>query len=254
MSALRLVIVAAVALVLAAAPLLPQGLVTSSGDGGVSVHAATASSPLAGGNDNDDDDNGDDGDNGDDDNGGDDNDDGNDGDNDDNEGNDNGDNDDGDNEDGDDNDDGGDGRAPPPPPAVAAAPATVSGCIANGASVTLDFPGGTATVTNVIAQGINVRLERAAPAAGPQGQLDAIIFNAFFENCGGGGLADPPPNVNLGIRYTVGANKGGLRIVTLQGNQFAEAGIVTVPDPDPNNPYISATIPARTAAYSVVQR
>ena len=101
MSALRLVLVAAVALVLGLAPLFPQGPVKSSGDGGVSVHAATASSTLAGGNDNDadDDNNGDDGDNDGDDNGN-----GGDGDNDDNEGNDNGDNDDGDNDDGDDDD------------------------------------------------------------------------------------------------------------------------------------------------------
>src|SRR5215208_6589934 len=95
MSPLRLVIAAAaVAMVLAVGPLLPRGLVTSSGDGDVSVqaamvssplsvHAAMASSPLMGGNDNDDDDdnNGDDGDNDGDDNG-----DGGDGDNDDNEG------------------------------------------------------------------------------------------------------------------------------------------------------------------------
>src|SRR5215208_3796366 len=217
MSTLRWIVVAAlVALLMAAPSFITQAL--GSPAQSPSVYAAPPAAPLAGG-DNDDNNNN--------------------GDNDE-------DNDDGDNDEdnGDDNDEDNEDGGPPPPAAAPPGPPTeVSGCVSSGGSVTLQLPGGSAAVTNVIARGINVRLERAA--ASVPGLVDAIVFNVIPENCGGGALADPAPDINLGIRYSVGANKAGLRIARLEGNQFTEANVRTVPDPNPNNPYVSATIPGR---------
>jgi hypothetical protein len=167
---------------------------------------------------------------------------------------DNNDNDDDNDNDGDNDDDGGGPPPPPPPPAAAAPPrppTVASGCISGGGSVTLDFDSGSAAITNP-GGGINVTLEAVDPNLGPGGPLGTIVFNMIAEACGGGGLGDPPPQVNLGVRYTVGANKAGLRIARFDGSQYTESGITTVPDPNQN--FVSATIPARTATYAVVQR
>jgi hypothetical protein len=233
MSALRAVLVAVLVWLLATTPTLIGGSIPSWA--GTPTYAAVGSSPLAQDNDNDDDD--------DDDNDDDDDDDDNDDDDDDN---------DDDDDDNDDDDDGAPSRpaaaaAPPPPPAVASA------CISGGQNVTLDFPGGASAITNVVGQAVNVRLERVNPAQGPAGLLDDLVFNMVVEACGGGPV-ERGPDVNLGIRYTVGANKANLRIVRLEGGQWTESGITTVPDPNANNPYISATIPGQTRSYAVVQR
>ena len=56
--------------------------------------------------------------------------------------------------------------------------------------------------------------------------------------------------VNLGIPYSASANKSRLQIVILKNGVWQE--VPTTPDPDPSNPYISATI-QETGIYAVIQ-
>lgn len=57
-----------------------------------------------------------------------------------------------------------------------------------------------------------------------------------------------PASVNLGMAFSVSADKSPPRIALLQGNQWTD--VPSVPDPNPNNPYISATF-NRTGTYAV---
>lgn len=90
-----------------------------------------------------------------------------------------------------------------------------------------------------------------APPAGVT-LLDSAVWSLDAQNgCDGGGISTLPSDVNLGIAYSVPADKSRLRIVRLEGGQWVEVN--TVPDPSPTNPYISSTI-RQAGIYAVVQR
>lgn len=60
-----------------------------------------------------------------------------------------------------------------------------------------------------------------------------------------------PSPVNLGITYGVPADKGSLQIAYWDGTSWID--VQTVPDPDPNKPYVSATI-QQAGTYAVYQQ
>lgn len=82
--------------------------------------------------------------------------------------------------------------------------------------------------------------------------LDALLWRVTATNgCDGGSAGQISGAVNLGVPYSVSADKSKLQIVYLQGGQWVE--VPTVADPDPNKPYISATI-QNTGIYAVIQK
>jgi len=116
-----------------------------------------------------------------------------------------------------------------------------------GGSVTLDvvpnssFP----SVSQVTMSAVNP----ASVPATPGGRLDDIVFNVTSaQGCAGAGLGQFPSDVNLGIAYSVSADKSRLRIARLEGDRWVDVN--TVPDPSPTNPYISSTI-RQTGTYAV---
>jgi len=58
-------------------------------------------------------------------------------------------------------------------------------------------------------------------------------------------------SVNLGITYRIPADRSKLQIVYLQGGSWTN--VTTVPDPNPQNTYISATID-KAGIYAVIQK
>jgi hypothetical protein len=226
MAVFRAVLVAIVALAMALSPLVFRTpLPPASG-----VPSVAYSAPLLG--DDDDDDDGDD---------------------------------DGDGEDDDEEDDD-DGPPPPrPPPARVAGPAEiVSECYGPGqsGSISLSLPGGSVTVTVVPAAPFpattRLTLERVDPASAPATpgpRLDEILFNVVAQDgCDGGVIGQLPAGVNVGVAYSVGADKSRLRFALFQeGEQNGQwVDVPTVADPNPGNPFISATI-NRSAGYAVYQ-
>lgn len=152
----------------------------------------------------------------------------------------------------------------PPAPAPAPAPAPVStrDCFSAGQTgdVTLNLDGGSVAVRVVNAGlpssvwiGVDpVNPGSVPPPPGGATVLDSLVWNiGSGAGCDGGGAAQMPGAVNLGIRYFVSADKSKLQIVRLAGGQWVE--VPTVPDPSPTNPYISATI-QETGTYAVIQK
>src|SRR6266542_1382036 len=75
--------------------------------------------------------------------------------------------------------------------------------------------------------------------------VDTLVFELIAEDCGGGGLADLPAEVNLGIHYTdadaAGLNEASFVIASLdQSSSTWQPTTKQAPDPGPN--YTSATI------------
>jgi len=127
--------------------------------------------------------------------------------------------------------------------------------------VSLDLSGGSVIVRVVspgLPQAARIGLESFTDMSGiptPPGgatMLDTMIWRVTSTNgCDGSSAAQITGDVNLGIPYTVSANKAKLQIVYLQNNQWVE--VPTTPDPDPNKPYISATV-RNTGTYAVIQK
>jgi hypothetical protein len=69
--------------------------------------------------------------------------------------------------------------------------------------------------------------------------------------CDAGAVSTLPVAVNLGVPYSVAANKSKLQVVFLRNGAWEE--VPTTPDPDPNKPFISATI-RDTGTYAVIQK
>lgn len=273
MPMLRLVVVALTLTAVAIAPLF-WGDSGTPRDGRTAYATAIDGFPGDGSSVRQSNDNGDDNGNGND-NGGDngsanDNDDNNNGnangnDNDDN-GNDNNGNGNGNDNDGDDNEDeDGDGPAP------VAAPQAGGGAGAGGGDafpasrcydvgmvgvINLSLAGGSVTLDVVPVSSFprvsRVTLSPVDPAsvpAAPGGFLDGFVFDVRAqEGCDGPALGQLPSAVNLGIAYSVPADKSRLRIARWDGGRWVD--VTTVPDP--NNPYISATI-QQTGTYAVYQ-
>ena len=64
--------------------------------------------------------------------------------------------------------------------------------------------------------------------------------------------ADEDGTIPLGITYRVpSVDKSKVQIVYLQGGSWTN--VTTVPDPNPSNPYVSASI-ANAGTYALVQR
>jgi len=154
------------------------------------------------------------------------------------------------------------------PAPAAPAPAASSGpsdsrCFSTGETgqVVLNLSGGS-VVVSVVGPGLpsssRVGLETisdtSAIASPPGGAttLDSLIWRVTGTNgCDGGSAGQITGDVNLGIPYSVSANKAKLQIVYLQNGQWVE--VPTVADPDPNKPYISATI-RNAGIYAVIQK
>ncbi|MCC7366784.1 MAG: hypothetical protein IT306_00055 [Chloroflexi bacterium] len=153
--------------------------------------------------------------------------------------------------------------APAAPSASAPAPQANNRCFAAGetGNVTLNLSGG-AVAVRVVGPGLpqsswieltNVNDLGSIPAP-PSGAtlLDTMVWNINSgAGCSSGAAGQISGDVNLGITYSVSANKSKLQIVMLQNGQWME--VPTVPDPDANNPYISATI-RNTGTYAVIQK
>jgi hypothetical protein len=82
--------------------------------------------------------------------------------------------------------------------------------------------------------------------------LGEIVFEVRAQDgCDGGSLASLPADVNLGLGYGVPANKSSLTFARWDGGRWSD--VTTIPDPNPGNPYVSATI-RQTGTYTVYQR
>lgn len=144
---------------------------------------------------------------------------------------------------------------PPPPP-----PGVVAFCYAGGESgaLGLALDGGTATLTVVptstFPRGSRVTLAKRDPsaAAGLPGPLvGGIVFDLRAQDgCDGNALAELLADANLGLSYGGPATGARLRIALLDGSRWID--VPTVPDPNPGNPYVSATI-RRTGTYALYQ-
>jgi len=159
--------------------------------------------------------------------------------------------------------------APPaysPPPSSSAPAASMppmSRCFGVGetGNVTLNLSGGS-VVIGVVGPGLPQRawlsLENVNDMSGiptPPGgatMYDSMIWRLNSgTNCDGAAAAQVTGAVNLGIPYTLAADKSKLQIVYLQNGQWVE--VPTSADPDPNKMYISATV-QNTGIYAVVQK
>lgn len=172
--------------------------------------------------------------------------------------------DDNDNYDGDGNDN---YYAPPAAPAAPAPSASSSSssrrCFSSGetGNVSLMLSGGSVVIRVVspgLPQGAWVGLETVTDTSGiPTPPGGATMFDSMIwrlnsgAGCDGGGAGQVIGAVNLGIPYSIPADKSKLQIVYLQNGQWVE--VPTSPDPDPNNPYISATV-QNTGIYAVIQK
>lgn len=127
-------------------------------------------------------------------------------------------------------------------------PATVSACIPSdqGGNLTLAMASGSSTVTETPISStdrpIELILERVDPSLAPPPpgpRLGDIIFNLRAQSdCQPQDLAVLPGPVNLGIAYAGGIDDAHLRIALLENGQWTDVPTV----PDPNNPYVSATV------------
>ncbi|MCC7370658.1 MAG: hypothetical protein IT306_19720 [Chloroflexi bacterium] len=164
--------------------------------------------------------------------------------------------------DNDDEDNGNDNRyqhhGPPPPPAPPPPPpGVVSQCYGAGetGSLTLTLPGGSVALTIVpgsrFGQDTHLTLAKIDPASvagAPGARLDEIVFELRAQaGCDGSGLGELPADANLGLAYT-GPTTPGLTFAVWDGSRWSP--VPTVADPNPANPYISATI-RRTGTYTV---
>ena len=166
------------------------------------------------------------------------------------------------------NSNGNDNYYAPAPAAPAPAPAASSGssdsrCFSTGETgqVVLNLSGGSAVLSIVgpglpgsSRVGLGTVSDPSAIASPPAGAtvLDSLIWRVTATNgCDGNSVSQLPGAVNLGVPYSVSANKAKLQIVYLQNGQWVE--VPTVADPDPNKPYISATI-QNAGIYAVIQK
>jgi hypothetical protein len=159
-------------------------------------------------------------------------------------------------------DDNGDAESAPPPAPGFMPPSRRCFAAQEVGDVRLVLEGGSVTVQVVPPSGLPqvtwVQLDDVEDRSGlpalPAGAaiVDGLVWRlAGGSPCDGPAAGQLPGPVNLGIPYHVPANKPRLQIYLLQGGQWVE--VPTVPDPDPNNPYISATI-RQTGIYAVGQR
>jgi hypothetical protein len=84
--------------------------------------------------------------------------------------------------------------------------------------------------------------------------LDRVIYALDAQSsCNGAAIGTLPNNVNMGITFNVpqAVDKSRLQIVRWDGSAWTN--VVTVPDPNPGNPYISTTI-NMAGTYAVIQR
>jgi hypothetical protein len=149
------------------------------------------------------------------------------------------------------------------PPASAPAPASsgTSKCFSaqESGNVELMLSGGSVIVRVVPGVGFpsstELRLSAVDPAtvpAPPAGAtvLDSLVWNLEARTgCGGSAVTQLPGAVNLGVPYTVSADKSKLQIVRLDGSSWVNVDTV----PDPSTSYISATI-QQSGTYAVIQR
>jgi hypothetical protein len=159
--------------------------------------------------------------------------------------------------------------APPAPapsaPSAPAAPAPIASnrsCFSAGQTgeVKLILSGGSISVRAVgpgLPQSAWIALDAVDPGSVPTPPAGATVLDSLVWNmssgagCDGGAAGQVTGAVNLGIPYTISADKSKLQIVRLQGGQWVE--VPTVPDPSPSNSYISATV-QETGTYAVIQK
>jgi len=153
-----------------------------------------------------------------------------------------------------------------PPPSASAPSSSTSAsrrCYSAGetGNTSLDLSGGSVVIAVVspgLPQNSWIGLEPVTDMNGiPTPPGGATMFDSMIwrlnsgSGCDGGGAGQISGAVNLGIPYTLSANKSKLQVVYLQNGQWVE--VPTTPDPDPNKPYISATV-QNTGIYAVIQK
>jgi hypothetical protein len=155
---------------------------------------------------------------------------------------------------------------PAPAPAAPAPPASSASadrrCFAPGETgdVSLMLNGGSVVVRVVspgLPQGTWIELDDVDPSTIPTPPGGAVLLGSMVwrmdsgSGCEAGASGQVTGAVNLGIPYNISADKSKLQIVRLEGGQWVE--VTTVPDPSPNNPYISSTVQT-TGTYAVIQK
>jgi hypothetical protein len=97
-------------------------------------------------------------------------------------------------------------------------------------------------------------LDPASAPAVPGTLIDSVVFALDAQSdCTGAAIGMLPNLVNLGITYNVvpPVDKSRLQIARLEGSSWVN--VDTVPDPNPGNPYVSATV-NRAGTYALFQR
>jgi len=101
------------------------------------------------------------------------------------------------------------------------------------------------------AQAMTLRLDQVDPSQAPattNPRVDNFLFNVRAQQGCNGADTALTSAVNLGISFSTPVDKSRVRIAMLQNNQWVD--VTTVPDPNPANAYVSATIQA-TGLYTV---
>jgi len=159
---------------------------------------------------------------------------------------------------------------PPPPPASSSSSAPAGGsvpssrtCVGAGQAgdVMLVLSGGSIIVKVVpeatFTQSGWIELDDVDPATVPAPPAGATVLDSLVwqmngaTGCDASASAQLTGPVNLGIPYNVSANKSKLQVVYLRNGVWEE--VPTSADPDPNKPYISATV-RDTGVYAVIQK
>jgi len=148
--------------------------------------------------------------------------------------------------------------SPPAPPTLP--PGVVARCYAAGeaGALSLMLDGGSVTLdvvsTSSFPRSSKATLAKVDPASVPGAPgpvLGGIVFELRAqEGCDGTSLAELPADANLGVAYGVPATPAKLRFARLDGGRWVD--VPTVPDPNPSNPYVSATV-RRTGTYVLYQ-
>ncbi len=151
-------------------------------------------------------------------------------------------------------------RPSPPAPPTLLPPGVVARCYAAGeaGALSLMLDGGSVTLdvvsTSSFPRSSKATLAKVDPASVPGAPgpvLGGIVFELRAqEGCDGTSLAELPADANLGVAYGVPATPAKLRFARLDGGRWVD--VPTVPDPNPSNPYVSATV-RRTGTYVLYQ-
>jgi hypothetical protein len=138
---------------------------------------------------------------------------------------------------------------PPPPPDQGAR------CLGAGGSLSIDLPGGGATV-KIFQDNLYAELARVDPSSvpSPGNLVGQLIVRVTISPCGGQAFSTLPNEANLGVSYRnregVNRDESAFVLVYFDGQTWSPTQKQAN---DPPNRYVSATIGA-TGIYALVQR